>query len=428
MNIERKILLSRLLTRSGDQAWDFAVPIALLDRFPDQMRPAFFYFFVVKFATVVLMPFVGRILDRRSRDFCLSLGIFSQGFGVILTTLSFFLFPLSDLAGSGFLILLVGGIIAALGSNLMDIAVANDLVPSLVAAERLSFFNGRLRQLDLLTEVLSPVIAGGILYISTNYGQTTGLGLIGAWNLISFFPEYILLRQILKADEELLRKATVTSLSKLSLMQKLSAGWKDFIRLPISSSIIAYAFLWLSILSPHGVLLTAFLKGGWQIPEPIIGIFRGGGAVFGLVATLLWPRFRKSTPLLKTTRNFLLFQSSMVILSLLFFVEGSKFSQGGFLFTVLLSRIGLYGFSLGEVELRQRLIPEHMRGEINGVASALNSLATLIIFGLGLIFSTPQTFQYLVLFSVLAVVVAAIIFSLKSAPSISQLKINDSSA
>ncbi|MBK8201297.1 MAG: hypothetical protein IPK68_02845 [Bdellovibrionales bacterium] len=73
------------------------------------------------------------------------------------------------------------------------------------------------------------------------------------------------------------------------MFSQIKNGWTSFFREPVSQVVLAYALLWLSVLSPHGVLLTAYLKDGWKLPELTIGIFRGLGAVFGLLATVLFP-------------------------------------------------------------------------------------------------------------------------------------------
>lgn len=410
MNVENKILLSRLMTRSGDQAWDFAVPIVLINSFPNHMRFAFLYFFIMKLGTVLLMPTVGRLIDHKSRRSSFKLGIGIQAVAVV-ASLAIIATLIIEWNSVLYALLLIFGIASAIGTNVMDIAVANDLVPTVVSDNRLPIFNSRLRQLDLLTEVLSPVIAGTIILLTFEGLPLFGFSLIAVWNLVSFYPEYFLLNQILNIHSALNEKNVIQPESKLGIIKKIQAGWKDFTSLKVSGVIFSYSLLWVSVLSPHGVLLTAFLKGGWTLSEPLIGTFRGLGAVFGLVATVLYPIVRKRNSLVKTARNFLIFQALLVILSLIFFLESSKTSQMLFLVFVLLSRIGLYGFSLGEMELRQRLIPEKLRGEINGVASSLNSLATLAIFGLGLIFSTPESFKYLVWISVTSVCFASLLFA-----------------
>ncbi len=83
MNIENKILLSRFMTRSGDQAWDFAVPLVLIQLFPSNMRVAFIYFFMIKLGSVIFMPSAGRYIDKWPRRKSIQFGIGMQAIFVV---------------------------------------------------------------------------------------------------------------------------------------------------------------------------------------------------------------------------------------------------------------------------------------------------------------------------------------------------------
>jgi iron-regulated transporter 1 len=76
MSLGSKMLLGRLLTRSGDQAWDFAVPIVLLQIFPGELRIAALFYLLVKVATVLLLPQLSRVIDKVDRLHAARLGIF----------------------------------------------------------------------------------------------------------------------------------------------------------------------------------------------------------------------------------------------------------------------------------------------------------------------------------------------------------------
>lgn len=418
MKVTTKILLSRLLTRSGDQAWDFAVPLVLIATFPANVRVAFIYFFIVRLGAVVFMPYAGRLIDTLPRKKSMQIGIGLQALAVSLTAILIFLLQqmidktlaYDSVSFVLFLFLLLMGFVSVIASGIMDIAVSNDWVPSVLPPVEWPHFNSRLRQLDLITEVASPVLTGLILMLSWGDGHLIGFYLIVAWNVASFIPEYVLLNQIISEKPQLNLKKIVPHALKRSFKDKLTSGWSVFVCQPAAPVIAAYTLLWLSVLSPHGVLLTAFLKNGWSLSEPLIGGFRALGAVFGISATFIYPRLRAHFGLVVTSKAFILFQAAMVTSALVvFFWEGTVF-RIIFLILILLSRIGLYGFGLGETELRQGAIPEELRGEVNGVASSLTSLATLIIFGLGILLSSPEDFRYLVFISVVAVSMAAIYF------------------
>ncbi len=419
LHLKTRILLGRFLTRSGDQAWDFVVPIVLLKLFPDQLRIAALYYFVAKLLNVIFLPRMAALIDRLNRLTTAKFGIFLQLIGVLLGAGAIYSF--SALTENKFdwetpapiitfAILVLGGVLSSVGSSFMDIAIANDLVPSSLKENELSHFNSKLRQLDLFTEVTSPVVAGLLLLLDRPH--LLGFFIIVVWNVISFLPELLLIQSILKDRPDLIdKKVTTLSQTKQSIWQKLSAGWHAFLKQPIALVAVAYAFLWLSVLSPHGVLLTGFLKDGWHLPEWAIGAFRGAGAVFGLLATFLFPWAEKRWGLLRSTRNFIYCQTAALIVALVFFFAGGLTGQIGFLIFILLSRTGLYGFSLGETQIRQIGINPEVRGEVNGFASALTGVATLVLYGAGALLPRTSDFKFLIVGSVFFVFVASLLYT-----------------
>ncbi|MBK8201298.1 MAG: hypothetical protein IPK68_02850 [Bdellovibrionales bacterium] len=93
------------------------------------------------------------------------------------------------------------------------------------------------------------------------------------------------------------------------------------------------------------------------------------------------------------------------------FVRGDNFGQIGFLLLILLSRIGLYGFSLGEMQIRQIGVAPNVRGEVNGFANALTALATIGLFATGVALPSTEQFKYLVLSSAGFVVMALFVYA-----------------
>lgn len=419
-SLQLKILMSRLLTRSGDQAWDFAVPVTLMTLFPAQISLVAFLYLIAKLGSVIFQPRFSQVIDHWQRMKTATVGILMQLMSLILVC-----FCIYQLAGKADLSstlwsqpyvwpllagISIGTVTSNLGANLMDIAVGNDWIPTVVPAHQLSEINSRLQRLDLLTEVLAPVIAGTLLAINSESRGLNGFGIIVAWNIVSFIPELLLLRTVFLSSTALqTMNAPMDREAKTEIWERIQTGWMEFKNQDAAAAMLAYSFLWLSALSPHGVLLTSFLKSGWNLSETSLGIFRGLGAIFGLVATLTFPRIRQHFGLIAGSRLCIVFQALVLLLALPFFY----LETGGgwvFLALILISRVGLYGFSLGEQEIRQRMIPEGMRGKINGVANSLNQLATLILFGLGSLLSDQNHFAFMVIISTCAVAFGALVF------------------
>ncbi|MBK9324224.1 MAG: ABC transporter substrate-binding protein [Bdellovibrionaceae bacterium] len=417
-SLSSRMLLGRLLTRSGDQAWDFAVPIVLLQLLPGNLRFAALYYLLIRIATVLFLPRLSSLIDHIDRLKASKLGILLQLIGVLVGFASVIVLARTsphDFEShefiSIFIVLVASGIVSQLGSTFMDISIANDLVPSSFDYDKLAAFNSRLRQVDLFTEVGSPVLAGALLLMTSTHWPLLGFSLIAIWNVLSFFPEYGILKSIFNERPDLKDKPLkIDSTTKQSIFAQIRDGWSSFFRDPIALVVLAYSFLWLSVLSPHGVLLTAYLKDGWNLPELTIGIFRGLGALFGLLATVLFPLILRRVSVNRASFLFLSFQAVMLVIGYLLFLRADSFGQIGFLVLILFSRVGLYGFSLGEMQIRQTGIGPQVRGEVNGFANALTALATIGLYGAGVALPSTEDFKYLVLSSVGFVVLALVVY------------------
>jgi iron-regulated transporter 1 len=416
----RNILWSRLLTHSGDQAWDFAVPLVLATTFPHDLGTVALYYLLVRFAHMLLVTRVCALMDRWNRLRAIRLGIGAQTLSVTLATVAIHALlerapgtnPLSSQANTlAFTLVVAAGL---LGSTMMDVAVSQDWLPTLVPRHELAHVNSHLKQIDLFTELSAPVAAGLLLALGTQTVPLLGIYLVAAWNLVSFIPEYRLLRAVYFTEEGLTQRTPlVSSSAKTSLFHQLAGGWRDFLMQPSAAAMVSYALLWLTILSPHGVLLASWLKTQWDLPEAAIGAFRGLGAVFGLLATLAFPRALTKLSLVAATRLFIVWEALCLLGAAVAFSRGEA-ALLWFAGFVLLSRIGLYGFSLGETEIRQLTIQPEVRGRVNGFAQALTSLATLGVYGSGAVLDAPSDFSVLVYGSVAFVCLGALSFCLWS--------------
>ena len=412
MSTSFKILFSRFLTRFGDQAWDFAIPLVLISIFPGQLQNVAGYYLISKVAQFFLNPIILRWIDHLPRATIYKLGIGSQTFAVLVTWILITQFQrtleIHDVAYFWLVYLSLGlvGIIGSLGSTLMEISVGYDLAADLVPKENLATFNSHLKRIDLFTEVTAPIFAGAVLLIPNGSVLNVGFTIIALLNFITFVPEYLLLSSI----KEL---ANIKGRQEVKLyvnpIQEFKSGIKDFNDSKFVVPMVAYAFLWLSVLSPHGVLLAGYLKDGNKLSEFHISIFRGMGAFFGMIPTFIFPVMNKKWGLIFTSKLFLGFQAICVLVGAIFLSMNTDNSIYLFLLMILLSRIGLYGFSIGEAEARQIFIPSHLRGRINGVGVSLTSFATLILFAFGTLMPTSSDFSILVWTSTSSVLIGYLI-------------------
>ena len=412
---QRKILLSRLLTRSGNQAWDFALPLALITIFPQNIALGIGLYFLYKLLYTIVAPVVGERLDQWSTKKILQYGIGLQTLAVILGgILIWWLYvegqaglvqatPTSILFLGWFIALTLSMLMGSLGAMIMDIFVTQVLVPDLFK-DNLTKINASIRQIDLGTEVGSPIVTGIIFAACAHIHPLAGFSIIVLWNALSFLPEYLLVNACCKNVDNR-GKALPAA---VSMLRKYRNGFRAFFNHKLTVPLIAYTMLWFSALSPHGVLLTTFLKGGWQVPEQDIGLFRGLGAVFGVSSTFVFPYLVKKLNLLTAAGCMILLQAISVVIATAAFVEGN--SHWFFFGAVLVSRIGLYGYMQGETELRQRWCAPGEKGQINGFASAMNNSATLILLLAGTFLTNPKDFFILVIGSAFFVCLGACMY------------------
>lgn len=413
MNIQIQILLSRLLTRFGDQAWDFAVPLVLIGLFPGKLQVVAIYFLVIKIIQFFITPTIMNTIDLWPRQQVFKLGIGSQTLALLLSWVVIITQykAIEGLTPQSWIILgtlVIFGIISSIGSSLMEVSVGFDLAIDYLKSEELPVFNSRLKRLDLLTEVCAPLVAGLLLLLHSDKFYYLGFSLIAFINLVSFVPEYGLLSSVVRKNPRA-AKLTVSIDQKLNPIKEFIKGVDYFKDQRYAVPMIAYSFLWLSVLSPHGVLLAGYLKDTAQISETQIGVFRGLGALFGLIPTFVYTQMRTKSGLKLTANRLLGFQAFCVLTAALCFSLGNAVGLYLFLAFVLFSRVGLYGFSIAEAEARQTYIPSELRGRVNGFGVSLTSFATLFLFALGSVLPSSNDFKYLVFASAAFVVISFVI-------------------
>lgn len=411
MSTQFKILLSRFLTRFGDQAWDFAVPLVLIQIFPGKMQLIALVYLFSKLAQILIGPAIAKRIDNTQRINIYKIGIGSQTVAMLLMWVTIVILlqgqvdGANDLPQQYFFMLFLLALFSAtsnLGSSLMDISVGFDLAVDVLPKDELTTFNSRLKRLDLLTEVTAPIFTGLIFSLFSYKSSFWGFSIIAILNLLTFLPEFYLLRATQNSVNYV--EKIIIPYTPVNFFKVFTSSIKKLKNKPYALVIISYAFLWLSVLSPHGVLLTSYLKDGARLSEMTIGIFRGCGAFFGLVPTFLFSIIKEKKGLIITSKYFVFSQFACVLAAAISFYFINNIYV--FLILILLSRIGLYGFSIGETELRQLLIPKENRGEVNGIANSTTSMATLVLFLVAALFGSTDNFGFMVIFSVVAVLIS----------------------
>eukprot|EP01125_Pyxidicula_operculata_P016255 TRINITY_DN556_c0_g1_i2.p1 TRINITY_DN556_c0_g1~~TRINITY_DN556_c0_g1_i2.p1 ORF type:complete len:344 (-),score=61.35 TRINITY_DN556_c0_g1_i2:27-1058(-) len=241
---------------------------------------------------------------------------------------------------------------------------------------------------------------------------------VAGFNYLTFWPEYALLRSVFWSSAEL-RKAKEPKKdesekkdrccswfwSDWNPIANIITGWRAYQRQPIFLVSLSFVSLWFTMLSPHDIVFTAYLTSAGYVSWEL-AVFRGVGALVGVVATFAFPYVAdrigiKIASLLYIWEEAIFVSVACGIFTLLHFGDAflSELAKESlkivFLCAIVLSRCGLYGFEVGEIQLLQQGIPEDVRGEVSSVETSLCSVAMLVVFGAGLVLNNPSEFLYL---------------------------------
>eukprot|EP01097_Dermamoeba_algensis_P007876 TRINITY_DN5081_c0_g2_i2.p1 TRINITY_DN5081_c0_g2~~TRINITY_DN5081_c0_g2_i2.p1 ORF type:complete len:353 (+),score=78.13 TRINITY_DN5081_c0_g2_i2:174-1232(+) len=286
--------------------------------------------------------------------------------------------------------------------------------------------NSRMRGIDLAMEIVGPLVVGGLMSFS-NMTAEVGFIYIAAFNFLSFFPQFLLLVTVYTNHTFALAKSPViksdimtetssstsSSIDDWNPMMVMKESWSLFIRQPVSL-VVSWSMLWMTVLSPHGIVLTSYLKGQGVI-DWHLSLFRGMGAISGLLGTLSFPSLSQRIGL-KTTSQLCIAEEGLMLLlaavtfSLAYFDIASSVMLQIFMLLVIISRFGLYAFGIGELTLLQQGIPEEVRGRVNSIETMLCNLATVTVYSGAALVSHSDNFIWLVWTSVISINSAAMIF------------------
>ena len=418
-----RIFIARFLTRFGDQAWVFAVPLVIVGIYPHSLRPAAVYYLARCIGETLFAGRVSEIIDTHPRKFVVKLGIGIQFFGSLIAiiivyfmskkaeTSAFFSSAQSILLFSG---LIVMGILSSLGAILTEISVGQDWLPEILSQGELASANAMLKRLDLVAEVAAPFLAG--LAFTFLAIPALAFGVIGIFNVVSFALEFYFLNAVLQSvggslNQKRVQPRTPKKRGFIALLKLNLSNVRELLRLESAPVIFAMVLLHFSVLSPHGVLMTAFLKSAWNVSEFNLSLLRGFGAIMGVISTFIFSKMVHKYGMFLTAQLGIHSQAIFLILSLLSFYLFDTIGALWFLICLVLSRIGLYLFSLSDKQYRQLTIPPQHRGRLNGTASSLNSFVSILLYSAASIFSDIQSFTYLCAISVGSVMFAVLVLS-----------------
>mmetsp|Transcript_17626 Transcript_17626/g.43021 ORF Transcript_17626/g.43021 Transcript_17626/m.43021 type:complete len:549 (+) Transcript_17626:23-1669(+) len=462
------------LAAFGDRLWLFAIPILFTEIWVGDLLPIAIYNICLYFALLIIMPYAGTLVDHQSRIRLMSISIVLDN--IFACFASAFCFATSFYIGNDkvlwglFACTIVCSVIAQFFANTSNIALEKDWLPVIAGrnSDSLRVLNSALRRVDLFCKFIAPMSFGIMIQAISLSRQSRiriGTSVLLVWNLATLFPEISLARAVYakvpgltskrgsktpanrrnnnERKNGLLADPSGNSLESAHPDRKaqemwrskenrcfhfwrnvpgigaLVDGWSTWIGSEVWGISLGYSLLYGNILSP-GPLLTAYLKT-IDIPEVVVGLSMGLGALFGLIGTVIFAPLSKRMSLpgvgFLTIWLWCIFLAPSVAVSLIHNAMGfslnSARNQGYvILVCVTVGRIWLWAFDLAETQIIQEWVHEEERGRVSGSQSSLCTLFELAVYGLSVAYHKPEQFQLLIYVSFAFVFSGAIVQSI----------------
>ena len=397
-----RLLLSHICTKLGSKAWEFATPLLLLRFSPDGglIAPAIFGLTVYSLHFVV-GPAVGQWMDHTARMPVVRHGIAFQAAAVVAAIGVFGLLCESEKNGwegmpwSLLAAMIVCGVVESIGALISDIAIRKDWVATIWSEgdqDELSSMNSAMASIDLLAESFGPLAAGMAIQL---LGADAGFVAVASANVVTFAIELRLLSAVYAENKALAAPKPAT------YMQESKPGfftaWPIFIQHPsgIPLLVLSYSLLYFTVLSPHDVVLTAYLQIR-GVPPAALAAFRGAGALAGVLGTTFFTWLSSRVGLRRVATGHLWLQSAAVSgATACFYATHGEVGLSApmlvFLTLIVVSRFGLYGFDLANETLQQLHVDEACRGSVGAVEKSICSLGTMSAYMGAFVVSTTAT-------------------------------------
>ncbi|GJQ11861.1 hypothetical protein GpartN1_g3652.t1 [Galdieria partita] len=434
------LLIGHATSRLGDQAWNFIVPLVLVVVSQGALWVASFYAICGRIVTLLSGSRLGVYMDTHERIRVVRSGAIISVCSVIWVTFLFaWLLQISDTSTcfhgnwlewlfqqhcswkikSLFIFLSITGSGEVIGAFLTRVSVERDWIVELVDPENLAHFNATLRRIDLLSEISAPLLVGWWVNTSSISSTVYSILCVGLFNILSFLMEYGILHWMNSVGNWNTHSVTVQEISSRDVVDSQQSHAEDpilssfsiFIRHPLNWVLLAYACLWFNATSPHGILLTSYLAEE-HVSNLTLGIFRASGAIFGFLGTLAFPWLEKFWGLQFTCLISLLLETITLIFSCILIESSTKngWSLSFSLAMIVVSRVGLYIYELGESLYLQRYTEATQRGRMGAVEGVLTHTAYMGLLTAGLVLNTTQQFLYLWIASAMFAALASLLY------------------
>ncbi|MES1907895.1 MAG: hypothetical protein MHM6MM_000928 [Cercozoa sp. M6MM] len=459
-----------------ERMWQFFVPLALLEAFPETLQHAALLETVVNGSLFLFGPSLGRWVDKVHRKHAVrrlapvaALGM-TACCALVLVLLE--VAKQTDKTGVlpwknwrfalSFLLLLATCAVGRLALRALTIALEKDWLPLMCQLNHWSVahVNAQVRRLDVTCDLLAPVVSAALLSL---LGVETTTAVVAIMNILAAIPATLISSRVVSTLPEKMRgtvsleeriemeldqlvdeahlldgdsdgaddtdhyvtQASAESGSSVKPSSVESAkpssnSWRLFSQQSVLLQSLSFCLLFLTVLQPSGIMAAYLMSEGMTAQE--VAAARAVKAVLGISATAYTPWLIRKLNLRTTTLSALLLQALLAAggTAVCFWTDTSPWLLVSL---IALSRASLWTADLCHVEVMQRFVAPAVANQVNGTQMALASLLALLASALAVVLHKPEDFPYLALISTAAMSLSflfSLAWFLRKFPHISQ--------
>ena len=462
-----KIYVSRALSAWGDRLWSFGAGIFMVELAPDNLRLVSIYGLVLSISVILFGAPIGNWIDKSQRLKAARIFLATQN---LVTSLSCVILGLyfgqvgieywpSWIPDAVPIVTIILAAISQLASVGSKIVVEKDWIVVIADSndDRLAQINAVFRTIDLTALTLSPLSAGLVFDLISNYAAAY---FIAAWNVVSVIFEYLLLQFIYEEFPQLSHKKIFeeqeikdndigetkkTKCNPFSKLVEAFQSWILYMTYPVRNAGLGLACLYMTVLGFDNITYGYCLQQ--CVRESLLGGLVGISAICGVSGSVAFPFLRKSLGLAKTGLfGFTCLIGTLGLCVASIWIDGSPFDPYYFandhnatstndvpdpiivdpmedcsvssynsvivlMSGLITARFGLWISDLTITQILQEKVPEEHRGTIGGVQNGINSAMDTIKFILVIALPEQETFGWLILASFASICIGAIFYA-----------------
>ncbi|EYE91293.1 uncharacterized protein EURHEDRAFT_416541 [Aspergillus ruber CBS 135680] len=419
--IARRLYISHFLSTWNSRVFEFGSVLYLACIFPNTLLPMSVYALARGASAVVFSQAVGWYIDTRDRLRVVRVSIVFQRLAVAASCVVFWLLAtertVPDLKLWLLGLLSLFACVEKLCDIMNTISVERDwvVVVAMDGAEALEVLNAEMRRIDLICKLVGPFVIAIIDGFSTEIAIVVNF----VMNILSIFVEYYAIERVyqmvpsLQAPKQpptptneqtsITTGHQVTRWSTKSFLLERFRESTHYFQHSVFLPSFAIALLNFTVLSFSGRMVAYLLSVGYNSYD--VAIARSASVAVEISATWVGPLLMSRIGPLRAGMWLLSWQTVALAgaASAFFVVKPEILAATALVAGTIVSRVGMWGFSLSAQIIVQEGVEPENRGSFSSTEASWYNTFELLSYATTIFFSRPDQFHWPVLMSFIAV-------------------------